>query len=109
MDKIEAYQNILISLLQEYVDFLAGSNSPVKAQMVADKERNHFQLLKIGWDTRRQQFVFGVLFHLDIINGKIWLQLNNTEFYIVDELVEKGVPKTDIVLGFQPPLMREAA
>lgn len=109
MDKIKKYQEILMTLLQEYVDFLSGTNTSVTPQMVADKERNHFQLVKVGWDSQKQQFVFGILFHFDIIDGKIWLQINNTEFYVVDELVEKGVPKTDIVLGFQPPFMREAA
>jgi hypothetical protein len=107
MDKIKKYQTILTKLLQEYVVFLSGSSSPVKAQMIADCERNHFQLLKVGWDNKRQQFVFGVLFHFDIIDNKIWLQLNNTEFLIVDDLIEQGVPKSDIILGFQPPAFHE--
>ena len=107
MDKVKKYQDILIDLLQEYATFLAGSNAPVKPQVVADRVGNHFQLMKSGWDTEQQHFVFGILFHFDIIDGKIWLQLNNTEFYIADELEERGVPKSDIVLGFQPPVARE--
>lgn len=51
-----------------------------------------------GW--KADKYRFKVLFHLDIINDKIWLQQNDTEFAIADELVEKGVPRTDIVLGF---------
>jgi hypothetical protein len=39
---------------------------------------------------------------IDIKNGKIWIQLNNTELDIGQALVEKGVPKEDIVIGFQP-------
>ena len=100
------YQEILITLLKGYVDFFSGSSSSVKPQMLVDREGNHFQLLKIGWDEKQQQFVFGILFHFDIIDDKIWLQLNNTEFYLVDELVDLGVPKSDIVLGFHPPLVR---
>ncbi|MFN0036953.1 MAG: XisI protein [Saprospiraceae bacterium] len=107
MDKVKKYQEILVGLLQEYAVFLAGSNSPVKPQVIADREGNHFQLMKSGWDAVSQRFVFGILFHFDIIEGKIWLQLNNTEFYIADELEERGVPKSDIVLGFQPPVARQ--
>jgi hypothetical protein len=107
MDKITNYQEILLTFLKEYVDFFEGSSSSVKPQMIIDKDRNHYQLVKIGWDEKQQQFVFGVLFHFDIINDKIWLQLNNTEFYVVDELVEMGVPKSDIVLGFQPPTISQ--
>jgi hypothetical protein len=105
MDKIKKYQTALIGLLNEYAEFLAGS-APVKPQVFIDKENNHFQLLKIGWDTEKQHFVFSVLFHFDIIDDKIWLQLNNTEFPIVDELIEHGIAKSDIVLGFQPPILR---
>lgn len=105
MDKVKKYQEALISLLKGYVEFFSGSSSSVKPQMLVDRERNHFQLTKVGWDEKQKQFVFGILFHFDIIDEKIWLQLNNTEFYVVDELVELGVPKSDIVLGFQPPVL----
>lgn len=107
MDKIKKYQDILVALLQEYAVFLSGANTMVKPQVVADREGNHFQLMRSGWEEEGQRHVFGILFHFDIIDGKIWLQLNNTEFYIADELHERGVPKSDIVLGFQPPLARE--
>lgn len=107
MDKVKKYQDILIALLNDYVEFLSGSSAPVKPQVFSDKEHNHFQLLKIGWDTKQYQFVFGILFHFDIIDNKIWLQLNNTEFSVVDELIELGVPKSDIVLGFNPPIVRQ--
>jgi XisI protein len=107
MDKVKKYQDALVTLLNDYVEFLSGSSSTVKTQAVSDKEHNHFQLLRIGWDDVRYQFVFGVLFHFDIIDGKIWLQFNNTEFMVVDELIELGVPKSDIVLGFNPPNVRK--
>ena len=71
------------------------------------KTTTYFQLLKIGWDSVNEHFVFGILFHFDIIDDKIWLQLNNTEFPVVDELIEHGIPKSDIVLGFQPPIIRQ--
>ena len=103
MDNVKKYQEVLTKLLKEYVEFLSGSSSSVRPQMIVDYERNHFQLIKVGWDNKSQQFIFGVLFHFDIIDNKIWLQLNNTEFQVVDELVEMGVPKSEIVFGFQPP------
>jgi len=39
-------------------------------------------------------------------DGKIWLQYNGTEIDIAQKLVDRGVPKTDIVLGFQAPHRR---
>ncbi|MEM7530897.1 MAG: element excision factor XisI family protein, partial [Chloroflexota bacterium] len=45
--------------------------------------------------------------HFDIINNKIWLQHNGTEMQLASELVEMGVPKQDIVLGFHSPFRRQ--
>ncbi|MDZ8140312.1 MAG: element excision factor XisI family protein, partial [Nostoc sp. DedQUE04] len=43
----------------------------------------------------------------DIKQGKISIEQNMTEMRVAQELVERGVPKDDIVLGFQSPEMRE--
>jgi len=40
--------------------------------------------------------------HLDIKNEKVWIQINNTELDIGQALVEMGIAKEDIVIGFQP-------
>jgi hypothetical protein len=46
------------------------------------------------------------LLHLDIKNGKIWIQYDGTEDGIAYELLKLGVPYQDIVLGFQPARVR---
>jgi hypothetical protein len=51
--------------------------------------------------------VYGSIVHLDIRNGKIWIQHDGTEVGIANRLVEAGVPKTDIVLGFHSPFKRQ--
>jgi hypothetical protein len=43
---------------------------------------------------------------VDIKGSKIWIQHNMTEADIGQELVEKGVPSSDIVLGLRPPYKR---
>lgn len=45
--------------------------------------------------------------HVDIKDGKVWIQWNGTEDDLAQELVELGVPKTDIVIGFHTPYMRQ--
>lgn len=40
-------------------------------------------------------------------DGKIWIQQDFTEEGLANQLVELGVPKTDIVLGFRTPYVRE--
>ena len=105
MDKIKKYQNIIVSLLNEYAAY--GQSAPgIKREVVADKENNHFQLVSVGW-REGKSFVYVVAFHFDIIEGKIWIQQNNTEAKITDELMERGIPIQDIVLGFQSPQVRK--
>lgn len=58
----------------------------------------------MGW--RNQRRIYGPVLHLDIMDNKIWIQQDGTEVGIANELVELGVPKQDIVLGFDPPIMR---
>lgn len=105
MVKVEKYQKAILELLQEYADYYNGSNSPLKHYVISDKENHHYLLNDIGFSNRR--FINGIIYHFDIIDGKVWLQVNNTDNLIADELMEKGVPRTDIVIGFHEPHLRE--
>jgi hypothetical protein len=44
---------------------------------------------------------------LDIKDGKIWVEQNTTELRVAQALVEQGIAKDSIVLGFQAPDMRQ--
>ena len=105
MDKIKKYGGLLTRWLEAYAEKSKLANMPeVKNKVIADWQNNSFQLLRIGWQNGRH--VFSVVFHFDIINGKVWFQRNITEHDVVDELIELGIPPNDIVLGFQPPYAR---
>jgi hypothetical protein len=36
----------------------------------------------------------------------VWIQYDGTNRPVADELIEAGIPKEDIVLGFQPAEVR---
>lgn len=98
MDKTIKYQDAIITLLHEFAEFWRSSRG-VKNQVVADKENHIFMLNMFGWQNGKV-YVHLVAFHLEIIDGKVWVHQNNTEAMIADELVEKGIAEKDIVLGF---------
>jgi hypothetical protein len=50
--------------------------------------------------------VHGSVIHLDIIDGKVWLQYDGTTRPVADELMAAGIPREDIVLGFHPADVR---
>jgi hypothetical protein len=44
---------------------------------------------------------------MQIKKCKVWIHHNGTEFNLAQELMELGVAKSDIVLGWQPPEIRK--
>ncbi len=105
MDRVEVYRKYIQQLLQERAERSRQSPSQVEAQTIFDTERDHYQLVYVGWKPNGLRD-YGCLLHLDIKNGKIWIQYDGTEGGIAYRLVELGVPKENIVLGFQPPEVR---
>ena len=73
-------------------------------ELVLDRERDRYLLLTTGWDGRKR--VYGTDFHLEIRDGEIWIQCNNTNIEPAPELVRAGVPKEHIVIGLLPPDVR---
>jgi XisI protein len=47
-----------------------------------------------------------VIHNIDIIDGQVWIQANNTDRLMAEELVAAGIPVKSIVLGLQPPDVR---
>lgn len=104
MERLEHYRHCIQKLLVEHSQ---GNpiNGEIEVQTIFDTKQDHYQLVNLGWDSHRR--VYNCAIHLDIKNSKIWIQRNQTDMRIADELVEMGVPKEDIVLGVQPAYVRE--
>jgi hypothetical protein len=103
MDTLTQYRTLIQDILEEYAA-LKPSYGDVEMELIADTQRDHYQLLSIGWN--KLERIHGTLIHIDIHNGKIWIQYDGTEEGIANRLVEHGVPKSDIVLAFHPPYKR---
>lgn len=104
MGKMKKYETIIKEILQENADFYKGTTNPLDLQVISDKEGAHYQLLMLGW--QGDDYIFQCLLHLDIREEKIWVQWNDTDTAIEEELVKRGVPTTDIVLGLKHPEIR---
>jgi hypothetical protein len=104
VDKLELYRSIVTDILTKYSQY-KPSYGQVEIEQIFDRDRDRYQLLAIGWN--QQQRIYGTTIHLDIQDQKIWIQQNTTEFDLASDLVEMGVPKQDIVIGFHTPKMRQ--
>ena len=47
-----------------------------------------------------------VSIQIDLKGEKLWIQYDVTEVGVVNELVEEGIPKEDIVLAYHAPFIR---
>jgi hypothetical protein len=103
MDRIERYREAVIRLVQEYASF-RPANGQIETEAVIDRDRDHYEVMHIGWDGVRR--VHGCVIHIDIRDGKVWVQYDGTTRPVAEELVTAGVPREDIVLGFHPPDVR---
>ncbi|HET6573434.1 MAG TPA: XisI protein [Fimbriiglobus sp.] len=105
MDKLTRYREIIRRELEGYAAWLTKPGEQMRCEVVFDPALDHFELVQSGWQGRRR--VHDVIFHLDIIDGKVWVQHDATDRPIVEELVRAGVPKSDIVIGFHPAELRQ--
>lgn len=104
MDKLAKYSQLIKDTLSEYSQY-KSANKDLEIQAIFDENRGHYQIVIFGWEGKK--YVHYCLIHIDLKSDKIWIQWNMTEKDIAENLVELGVPKEDIVIGFHPPSMRK--
>lgn len=106
MDRLEHYRQSIITLLTRYADSMNKYPEPgVEIELILDTQNDHYLLLNVGW--RQEKRINHSIIHFDIKDKKIWLQQNNTDIEVDEDLEEMGISKKEIVVGFHHPLMRE--
>lgn len=102
-DQSSRDQVILESVLRECAQFYASQKT--RTLTVFDRLRGQFLLIDEGWDGFKH--IHRVWVHVELIEGKFWIQKDGTEDGIAVDLVNAGIPKERIVLAFQHPFRRQ--
>ncbi|RUR76730.1 XisI protein [Chlorogloeopsis fritschii PCC 9212] len=104
MDRIAKYREIVQKVVREY-----ATHKPYHGQIdigtIIDSERDRYLVLQVGWDEVRR--VHGCTVHIDIISDKVWIQYDGSSYPVAEALMEAGIPREDIVLGFHPENLRQ--
>lgn len=104
MDKTALYRNYVREIIKRHTPQCVSGEPEIEIQNIFDTENDHYQIVHTGWHKKQRQY--GCIIHLDIKNGKIWIQHDGTEIGVANELAEMGVPKEDIILAYHPPYKR---
>lgn len=105
MDKVTQYQKYILEALEEYKSQFRQISADLHNYILADEKNHHYQFLWIGW--KHKKHIFSVSIHIDIIDGKIWIQKDDTEIGFANLLVDRNIPKSDIVLAYYSPAHRK--
>jgi hypothetical protein len=103
MDRLNHYCHTLQTLLQHYYNLAqnqpsSSRNQEIAEHLILDSQRHHYLWLRSGWDDKQR--VQHIVLYLRIDGGKVWVETDNTDLCIVDDLLAANIPPEDIVLGF---------
>lgn len=104
MEKVIQYRQIIQEILLEHGK-IKPAYGEIEMQVLFDHERDRYQVLRAGWLQKSR--VYGVLIHVDLKDTKVWIQYDGTEVGVANELLERGVPREEIVLAYHSPFIRQ--
>jgi hypothetical protein len=104
MDTLSLYRQAVERVLLPYTE-IPYAHGDLRCEAVFDRERDRYVLLTLGWITGKR--VHFPLVHISLVAGKVWIEKDNTEDGVAEELVDAGIPKSHIVLAFHSPEVRQ--
>src|SRR2546423_634613 len=104
MDKLDRYRRIICDALMPF-EQVRYSSPGIVNETVFDTVRDRYLVVTTGWEGNDKRVYFNLV-HIDIINGKVWIQRDGTEDGDGYALEAAGIPKEDIVPAFHPESVR---
>lgn len=100
MDGVENYREIIKQVIRGVAEYLPKEEG-VRTEVIFDDADGHYELLSIGWSNKRR--IHSSLVHIDLREGKVWVERDGTDLEIVQDLLDAGIPQSEMVIGFHPP------
>lgn len=105
MDQLNTYRTIIKEVLTRYYELdLEQPIAGIEPILAFDEGRDHYFWAQVGWNQTGRSC--GSTVYIRIKDGKVWVEEDLTEDGVTNDLLDAGIPKHDIVLGFQHPQER---
>lgn len=106
MDRVTDPAVIVRGVLERVASWLQRIPKPdVETILVEDPRQQVFVLRRLGWHDRKR--VDNTVTAVRVKNGKVWVEVDNTDLTIADELLNAGIAEGDIVLAFNSSELRK--
>ena len=103
MEKIAHYQQIIKSILNDYIATMQ-SNLDEEIYLVEDPYKMNYLIYHNAW--KHSSRSYGCILHVRIKNEKVYIEYDGTDEGFADVFAEAGIPNHDIVLAFHAPAKR---
>jgi len=108
MEKVKQYKQIARRIVEEVAAMSPEIENGIDNQLITDDEHGHYLYFGVGWSGHNTGYIYASFIHIDVKpDAKVWLQHDGTDLRIADRLEKYGIPKSDIVIGFQAPAVRK--
>jgi len=91
MDRTKNYADILTQILREKSKVKYPLQPGLKLVSSCDQETGQFLLIRIGWD--KDEWFHNILFHAQVIGGRIIIEIDMTQDGLKPLLLEAGIPE----------------
>ncbi len=104
MDKLRTYKKLLKKLFKDYASSAKPRQEGAIIQVVTDDEHGQYLLYHNAWQNQERNY--GCFLHISIRNDKIYIEHDGSNRGFTQDLLDAGIPKSDIVLAFHSPEKR---
>ena len=75
----------------------------IEKQIISDEKHGQHLVFNNGWRDG-QHLIYGSIVHIEVKkDGKVWLHHDGTDLIIGQMLLDAGVPKKELAVGFHAP------
>jgi hypothetical protein len=103
MERLSRYRQTITRVLSDLAEASTGDDTEILP--LFDAANDNYLLVAAGWSGIQR--THHIIAHLRLRNGKIWVEADNTDVGIVQQLLDSGISKEEIVLAFYSPQKRQ--
>lgn len=104
MDKLTTYKKILKDFFTDYALSVKPRQENAIIQLITDDDNGQYLLYHNAW--KNQERNYGCFLHVSIRNNKVYIEHDGSDRGFAQDLLDAGIPKSDIVLAFHSPEKR---